>query len=353
MPDFNELSDLQRRCLVDVRQAYDAYIECNRQYKRNYAGSMRWITRSGRDYLSRRHGRAEISLGPRSPETEAAYEAFMSGRSRLSQRAETLIQSLKGQAAQARAAGLGRVPRLTASLLRRLDDAGVLGHIRIVGTNALYAYEALAAVVISGDALATRDVDLLVDARRRLRILTPNEDERSLMTVLRSVDKTFDLQRDGAFRAVNDEGFMVDLIRPQTDPPYKNEPGSSQLADGDLTPVAIAGLQWLANSPRVDAIVVDDLGQPAPMISPDPRIWMTHKLWLSGREDRDSEKRGRDRRQAFLARDILTRHLPQFPFNAAWIAGAPTALRAAATELLPPPSDDKNNDDDAFPTPGW
>jgi hypothetical protein len=49
------------------------------------------------------------------------------------------------QAAVNRALGLGRVPLMNARIIRALDKSGLLGAgIRVVGTNAIYAYEAIA-----------------------------------------------------------------------------------------------------------------------------------------------------------------------------------------------------------------
>lgn len=62
----------------------------------------------------------------------------------VQQRAEALRQVLQGMARVNRAMALGRVPSLVGRILRRLDEAGVLGEqVCVVGTNALFAYEAI------------------------------------------------------------------------------------------------------------------------------------------------------------------------------------------------------------------
>ena len=73
---FKELDNEARRRLIDTQQRSDALRASQVDLKRRFAGSMIWKDRGGRDYLYRRHGRVEKSLGPRSAETEAIYEAY-------------------------------------------------------------------------------------------------------------------------------------------------------------------------------------------------------------------------------------------------------------------------------------
>ena len=68
------LSGEQRRQLIDTQQAYDAWRAAKADSNRRFAGSMRWGERNGKEYLLRKIGKTERSLGFRSKETEAAYE---------------------------------------------------------------------------------------------------------------------------------------------------------------------------------------------------------------------------------------------------------------------------------------
>lgn len=68
--------------------------------------------------------------------------------------------------------GLGRVPTTAARILRDLDERDLLGHqLFVVGTNALFAYEARAGVRFAAELIATGDVDLPFDYRRRLSLV--------------------------------------------------------------------------------------------------------------------------------------------------------------------------------------
>ena len=168
---FKELDNETRRRLIDVQQRVEALRAAQGELKRRFAGTMMWKTRSNRKYLYRRNGRVDKSLGPRSPEAEAIHAAFSQGKARVEQRVEGLRTALTGMARVNRAMGLGRVPKLIGRILRRLDRAGVLGErVCVVGTNALFAYEAHAGIRFESELLATDDIDLALDARRNLSL---------------------------------------------------------------------------------------------------------------------------------------------------------------------------------------
>jgi hypothetical protein len=321
------LDAIQRRHLVDLRQAYEAWREADQDVRTHYQGSMRWKESDGNVYLYRKRGTSERGLGRKSPETEAIYAAFMSGRKAARERQHALSSAVARQAAIARAAGLGRVPALAASLMRRLDEAGLLGRLRIIGTNALFAYEALAGVHVAADVLSTVDVDLLLDVRRKLRILAEDGEERTILGLLKRVDGSFRPSASQSFRVVNKDGFMVDLVCPLPRPPWKKPQKS--LPDGELIPAEIEGAQWLLNCPSIEALAVDERGQPVRMLAPDPRIWMLHKFWMAARRDRDPLKAPRDRDQALCLFALLKEHLPQYPLDAEFAASIPGALSEA------------------------
>ena len=75
-----ELTNEQRRQLIDVKQAFQIWRDAHRQIANSYKGTVRWKKSKGQDYLYRTvyRGEAEIakSLGPRSPRTEKLKEAL-------------------------------------------------------------------------------------------------------------------------------------------------------------------------------------------------------------------------------------------------------------------------------------
>jgi len=125
---------------------------------------MSWKKVSGREYLIRitnRHGGSK-SLGVRSEKTELIYAEFVDGKDRCGQRRKRLDQSWAEQAAMGEAIGLGRLPTIAARVLHAIADGGVRGqNLMVVGTHAMYAYEAAGGVRFSPELMATQDIDFL------------------------------------------------------------------------------------------------------------------------------------------------------------------------------------------------
>jgi hypothetical protein len=125
---------------------------------------MHWKKAKGREYLFHsvdRHGNGK-SLGPRSKETEANYNDFHKNKKQALERQKHLKDRLKEQARFCKAARIARVPRIVCAILRLLEHHQLLGHnLQIIDTNALYAYEARAGVLLERGLLATQDMDVL------------------------------------------------------------------------------------------------------------------------------------------------------------------------------------------------
>ncbi|WP_246684983.1 nucleotidyltransferase domain-containing protein [Methylobacterium sp. WL69] len=332
---LSDLSGDQARQTIDVGQVFSSFATARAEWARRYAGSMSWKTVGGRDYLYRKRREAWKSLGPRTPETEAIATQFHEGRARLQERIAGLTKRLDAMAPVNRALNLGRLPVIAARILRALDEAGLIGTgIEVVGTNALFAYERLAGVQIASAHLATADVDLLFDARRSLRLLAPEVSATGVVGLLRKVDRSFEVLGRNGFRAVNRDGYLVDLIMPTMKDRMAKSPRSRIGSEAtDLEAVEIEGLGWLVNSPKAVATVLDARGYPLTMVVPDPRAFALHKLWLAERQDRDPLKRQRDRAQADLVAGLVTSRLPHLHFDDPALTALPRALREQATLL--------------------
>lgn len=324
------LNDQQRLFLVESGQLYEAWRDATRQAV-SYRYGMKWMKSKEKDYLVRLHdakgnGR---SLGVRSPDTEAKYEAFMAGKERVKERLVGLGERLKDQARLNRAARLGRLPSIVGEILLGMDSAGVGSEFRIVGTHALFAYESMAAVQCRMELLASGDVDMLYDPRKQLSIVVRRLDEGGLIGLLRKVDKSFEPIRAQGFRAVNKDGFMVDLIVPPMD---MRSGDPVRFSPDDLAAVEVPSLQWLANSPKVETVAIATNGLPIPMAVPDPRAFAIHKAWLSQQADREPVKKQRDLEQAIMMFQMLERYLPQYPIDLSQLKYLPAAVinRASA-----------------------
>jgi hypothetical protein len=156
-------------------------------------------------------------LGVRSPETERVYAAFVSGKAHAKEREASLKQAVAEFSGMSRALGINRVPSIVTATLRKLDDYGLLGkNLMVIGTNALYGYESTAGVQLDAGLMATTDVDFLWDVRATLKLALLDDDvaESGVLAILRKLDKSFEPVRHAAFRAVNKNGFYVDLVKP-------------------------------------------------------------------------------------------------------------------------------------------
>jgi hypothetical protein len=226
--------------------------------------------------------------------------------------------------------GLGRVPRTAAKVLRALDQEGLLGDgLFVVGTHALYAYEARSGIIFRPELLATVDLDLLADVRTRLVLAIEDKRRAGILAALRKADKSFVVQGD-LFRAVNDDGYFVDVIRSTA----KNEGGADEYDLGGLVPVGIDGLSWLVNSPRFEATAIAEDGMPVWMSCIDPRSFALHKLWVSKQEDREPVKRRRDAAQAAAVANVAL--LLGLKFDARELSALPAQLISSWKTLVAP-----------------
>lgn len=341
MMQFQQLDNDQRREIVNSRQRFEAF-QAALKRSDSYRGSMVFSATGGTDYLLRSYYdpksglRRQKSLGPRSAETEALKAGFERGRTAADDDLKAARAGIERQAGINRALGLGRVPDLGARILRALDAAGLMGQgLRVAGTNALFAYEAAAGVRFPVGVTTTEDIDLLFDARARIAFLSAEEiGERSLVSLLRRVDRSF-ARLPADFRARNRDGYLVDLIKPARNPPWAEEPASlAPDTEEDLQAVGIEGLTWLESAPAFTAMAIDQRGYPVRIVASDPRAFAVHKLWLSGRVDREPERRARDLAQARAVAALVAAHMPHLPFDPGALQSFPLPLVEAAAPLF-------------------
>jgi len=325
--EFPELTLDQRRVLIDAQQKYLAWREADRAFRASNKGAMAWKRSAGHEYLYRIDGKVQRSLGRRSPETEKLKADYMASRAANRKRVTKMRDGIKASAKINRAMGLARVPKIAAKVLRTLDHDGLLGDgIFIVGTHALFAYEAQSGIVFAPELLATTDLDLLADARSRLVLSLDESKRRGVMASLQKADDTFAVQGD-LFRAVNADGYFVDFLRPMS----KDEAFVKEIDLGGVAPVALDGLQWLINSPRFNAVAIAEDGEPVFLSCIDPRAFALHKLWVSRQPLRDALKRKRDVAQAKAVAHVA--ELLGVPFDRRNLSALPKALLEGLKEL--------------------
>ncbi|MGH7780555.1 MAG: GSU2403 family nucleotidyltransferase fold protein [Candidatus Binataceae bacterium] len=302
-----ELSAEQRRIAVDAVQLYQHFLDL-RQESQEFRGGLHWKTVGHKKYLIRTLDRVghQQSLGPQSEETEARHREFTERKAQLKEQLKGLAAEIAARAKFCVAAGVNRVPRIAADIVRLLDFHGLLGsHLVVLGSHAIYAYEMASGVHLKAGLLQTNDLDTLLGGKGDLEIAGEIRNA-GLLGLIQRIDKSFRLARQRSFRAVNSKGFMVDLIRaPFTDHRVLTSLGRRE----DLIAEPLRGLEWLASAPKMTQIVIAENGYPVRFIVPDSRVFALHKLWLSLQPTRDPIKRKRDFRQgeavASLAADYL------------------------------------------------
>jgi hypothetical protein len=153
-----------------------------------------------------------------------------------------------------------------------------------------------------------------------------------VLGLLRKVDHTFAAPRN-SFRALNDEGYYVDIIRPLEKDEMRAVNTRIGPADDDLEATALAGLEWLINAPKFEQIVVGADGIPLWMSSIDPRAFALHKYWISLRDDRDPLKRRRDVAQARAVAAVAVEYL-RLEFASKELSALPADLVRAGEALV-------------------
>jgi hypothetical protein len=337
MVHFIELNGDQSRETVNTRQRFQAWSNAVTR-EHGYRGSMVWERSKGHEYLFRVYydqagKRRHKALGRRSEDTEATKAAFDAERAAAHESRQKLDETMARQAAVNRALGLGRVPVLAARILRLLSEKRLLGHgLRVVGTNALFAYEAAAGVHLASDIMTTGDLDLLVDTRTGISFIGEAAmDPEGLIGLMRKADRSF-RRSNQQFRAENDDGYMVDLITPMRNPPWAVP--AVPRGEPDLSAAEIEGLTWLENAPTLEQICVDERGQPLVMKTVDPRVFAIHKHWVAERPERDPLKRRRDALQAKAAFDLTRTYLVHLSFQPADLRMLPKKVMSKALSDL-------------------
>lgn len=312
---MHELSPAITRQYIDAVAVFEALDDAAAEADQ-VRGGMYWHAGPASTPVSRYLVRttpagAEKSLGPHTPETQAIYDKFTQRKQASVERLAGLKAALDQQQRMNRALRVGRVDPLVVALLNRLASTHLSEHFRVVGTHALYAYEAAAGVRLDADALATRDIDLLWDTRKRIIFSTQlARVDSSMLGVLKKVDPTFRMRQSQKYTAVNKDGFEVDIIRrEQTD----DDPHPIKLSheDDDFWVAQARRANVLLDSPGFSAVIVATNGTMARMNTVHPATLVAFKRWLAGQADRDALKRRRDVLQADAVQMLLEQYLPQ------------------------------------------
>ncbi|MGH8858439.1 MAG: GSU2403 family nucleotidyltransferase fold protein [Polaromonas sp.] len=304
--DYIPLSDNAARQVIDSTTIFDEFGRVQAQ-ARQYAGGMYWKRQGDYEYLVKTQpDNRQNRVGPRSPETEKIHDEFTTRKREVEARLKSLRAALTDAERLNKALKVGRVPSPVVSVLQTIEDAGLGQHFTVVGTHALYAYETAAGVRIVQGALATQDVDLLWDARKRVRFMTDlGKLDSSMLSVLQRADASFQRKEGQNETAINAKGFEVDFLRRQ---PEGDDPHPFRFSDdeGDLWPVQAVRASVLTNAPRFEHVVISATGRMTLMRTIAPESFVEFKRWMAGKApQRPEPKRRRDLRQADIVQKLL------------------------------------------------
>jgi hypothetical protein len=310
-PSYLPLSDQAARQLIDATALFEEHRRVSKEAAR-VSGGMYWKKQGKYEYLVKTFpdNRAK-TLGPRDAETEKAYHAFTQRKTRIEGRLRQLAVSLREAERLNKAVRVGRVPNIVIDILRALEKAGLDEHFIVVGTHALYAYETAAGIRIAASALATQDVDLLWDARKRVQFFSDIKRlDGPVLGLLQSVDPTFERMEDQRETAINASGFQVDFLRRMRE---EGDPHPLRLTDHeeDLYVVQARRAALLTESPPFEHVIVSATGRMVCMRTVDPKVFVRFKRWLAAQKERDALKRGRDASQARIVQALLDEGLLQ------------------------------------------
>ena len=305
-----ELTESQKRQYIDAETVFMALSQAKKAAS-EVRGSMFWRDLKGTHTLIRTSAAgSQKSLGAHSEVTQKLFDDFMLRKTSVEARVKALKAQLATQQRLNRAHRVGRVPNIVVSVLNALENVGVDAHFLVVGTHALYAFEAAAGLRIAEQAMATRDVDMLFDTRKRLAFITVMQKlDSSLIGLLRRADASFEVVEDQHYTARNKDGFEVDVIRR---PARGIDPHPLRMSDAedDFWAMQVSMGDKLVSARRFDQVVVATSGEMALLRTVHPVDFARIKLALSQQVGRDPNTRGKDALQATIVSTMVANYLP-------------------------------------------
>lgn len=299
--DFLEFSAESQRVRANLEQSYVAWLDARRAADAMPV-SMYWSGVDGTDYLIVKYTSQDngSSVGRRSPATEGQYESHVEAKSELKERIRALDAQLSERAGLYRRLRLPAIPDRQAEILRKLDIEGLLGtDLMVVGTNAFIAYELAAGARFPTGNEETEDFDMAWCRGTKASLLgqsTNGKGRKTLFSVLKSLDSSYQINPRRPYQAVNQSGYEVELLAaPSTHPLPKFEP---------FEPMhTLIEQEWLLQGLPLSVVVATVRGRACPLYVPDPRWMALHKLWLAKKLERSPSKKPKDQRQGEVLLD--------------------------------------------------
>lgn len=308
-------TDEQARCVANLAQQYDAWIEVERAQAALPYNLVRKEIK-GHAYLYElfdREGNGK-SLGPFDGEAEQKLAGYLQQKADIKERRQGILQTLDATTRMYRALRLPLIDSPAGDILRKLDCYELLGRlVMVVGTNAIPVYflEANAFIVDMPD--QTADFDLAWAPNE------PPDDDDLLFPILKEVDSTYTVNTERPFQARNAKAYEVELLIAPSRVDTLNRKER-------LRPVALPEQEWLLNGRPVEHVVVTRDLKPARIVAPDPRWFALHKLWMSEKPERNRQKKPKDLKQGLLLLAAIEQAMPHYPLDEAFASQLPPEL---------------------------
>ncbi len=308
---FTEYNSSQRKQYINIGQLYEYYIQKKQEYLRNYQVSMYWKKAGGKRYLTKKHSASNrvISLGVESEKTHKIYENFMQHKKRIKEDLKELEAKLDKNYKLNKIEHLTRVPAALVNIYRKINELGLDEKMILIGTNALYAYEAYCGVFIDEEYLATEDIDLLNKKNSSVSVLfTEVVPKNKLTELLKLIDKSFVPDVQVPYRFRNKEGTILEILTPVEEQKFfKKQKDKDSFTD--ILELSMEGMQWLGNSRIFKSMVVADNGKCALLSTIHPLEFSVYKKWLSTVKNRNILKKNRDHEQSKLVTQLIQEYM--------------------------------------------
>lgn len=307
---LTEYSPSQRKHTINTKQLYEHYIQKKQHYTLNYNVSMFWRESGGKKYLTKKSSKHSkiTSLGVRTPESEKVYEDFVAHKQALKDELSALKEKLEKNRKLNKIELLTRVPTALVDIFQKINELGLDEKMILIGTNALYAYEAYCGVFVEEEQLATDDIDLLNKQNKVLSVIFYEVlPEGKLTGLLQLIDKSFEQDSKVPYRFRNKEGVLLEVISPmQSRNAFQ---AKKDIAFTDVLELAMEGMQWLENSRIFKSLVVGENGKCAILSTIHPLEFAVYKNWLSTQPGREVLKKNRDYQQSQLVTQLIQEYM--------------------------------------------
>lgn len=310
--EFIEYSDDQRKTYINSEMQYKSYLQKKTRYDKSFRFRMGWNKSQGKEYLFKEclDTKKRVSFGVKNDETLEIFNSFSQQKKELKASLKQSKILLEKNEKINKFTKISRVPNVLVNLFRKINELGLDDKVMIIGTNSLYAYEAYAGVFIEEQHLATFYIDVFNKRDKKISFaLKQKMPQKTLRSILLNVDKSFVKSKEAAYRFINDDDIVVEIITP-----ISNTEQTNDVFSGVLN-LEINGTKWLNSSKLHKQMLIGENGRCANVTTINPMEYAVYKKWLGEHERKDYMKKQRDIKQSHLTTELIQKYMPLLDIN--------------------------------------